>query len=84
MEEVRLEVDGGEGQGKGVRAEGTSLEAPPPTPRPPLSAQGEPRWLTGWLETRLLPVPRGPSQIPAEPRRVLTSSRGMQPCLRAN
>ena len=27
MEEVRLEEDGGEGQGKGVRAEGTFLEA---------------------------------------------------------
>ena len=38
MEEVRLEVDGGEGQGKGVRAEGTSLEAPPP-PRPPPPAE---------------------------------------------
>lgn len=30
--------------------------------------QWEPRWLIGWLETRLLPVPRRPSQIPAEPR----------------
>ena len=37
----------------------------PPSKQGP---QWEPRWLIGWLETRLLSVPRRPSQIPAELR----------------
>lgn len=70
MEELRLEVDGGEGQGKGVRAEGTSLEAQD-------RARSVGAWVVDWLaRDKAPPSSQRPLPDPSGTKKSLTSLEG--------